>query len=133
MKALKTLERNWAKVAELVLIITYTVFMVFDLCVIIVDSQTGQKYKSDFVEDAYTFLEVVQVLLNLTILICYVILFVYFLILIRDGKQRFGSLYKQVIGFFSIIIIILTTDFVLNFLFFTKFDVDGDETDAFEK
>ena len=86
MKALKTLERNWAKVAELVLIITYTVFMVFDLCVIIVDSQTGQKYKSDFVEDAYTFLEVVQVLLNLTILICYVILFVYFLILIRDGK-----------------------------------------------
>mmetsp|Transcript_15865 Transcript_15865/g.19983 ORF Transcript_15865/g.19983 Transcript_15865/m.19983 type:complete len:110 (+) Transcript_15865:182-511(+) len=37
--ALQTFEKNWARVAQLALIATYTIFIVFDVIVVIIDAK----------------------------------------------------------------------------------------------
>ena len=122
LRALKTMEKNWAKVAQIALIVTYTVFMVFDIGVVIVDSQSDESEKSSFVLSAYKTLIWLQSSLSLLILIGYVVLFVFFLLLMRKDRSRFGSLHKHVIGFFSLMLLILIANFVLDIIFYDQFD-----------
>ena len=48
MLAFKRMEKNWAKVAQNILIVTYTALMIFDMGVIIFDAPTGQTDKTPF-------------------------------------------------------------------------------------
>ena len=96
--------------------------MVFDISVVIVDGQTYQDEKTSFVMTAYLVLIWVQSMLSLTILIGYAILFMFFLLLIHRDKTRFSSLTKQVIGFFSVMLFIMTINFVLDVIFYVQFD-----------
>ena len=64
----------------------------------------------------------VQSTISLLILIAYVTLFVLFMLLLRRDKQRFGALYKQVIGFFSVMLFLMTTNLVLNAIFYAQFE-----------
>ena len=57
---MKTLERNWAKVAEITLIVLYTIFMIFDICTVLIDyANGGMGDKTETVIRLYTFLEVI--------------------------------------------------------------------------
>ena len=38
LHALHTMEKNWAKVAQIIAIVIYTVIMIFDTCVIFIDA-----------------------------------------------------------------------------------------------
>lgn len=119
LAAMKTLERNWAKVAEITLIVLYTIFMIFDICTVLIDHvNSGMGDKTEKIDDMYTILEIIQVVLQLILLICYGTLFVLFIALIKRDEKRFASLYKQVIGFFSIILIILISNLVLVIIFY---------------
>ena len=57
LNAIRTLEKNWAKVAQLSLLLTYNLFMIVDIVVILIDAQSAQDHKTNFVVAAYTFLE----------------------------------------------------------------------------
>ena len=71
---------------------------------------------------AYRVLIWVQSTISLLILIAYVTLFVLFMLLLRRDKQRFGALYKQVIGFFSIMLMLMIANLVLNTIFYSQFE-----------
>ena len=62
--ALNILRRNWAKVAEIALIVVYTAFMIFDIVVVIIDDQTNVEDRSGFVIGSYKFLEIIQIQIN---------------------------------------------------------------------
>ena len=130
LAAMKTLERNWAKVAQFTLIVLYSLFMVFDIVVVIIDNNSEDHREGDFIIAAYKFLMIIQVILSLILLVCYVILLTLFLHLIRRDEKRFSALYKQVIGFFSIILVLLTSNLVLQIVFYLEFHnhpADNDE------
>lgn len=96
--------------------------MVFDICVVVIDDNSADHKEGEFVQSAFKFLMVIQVILSLILLICYMILFTLFLHLIRRDEERFSALYKQVIGFFSIILIMLISNLVLQIVFYLDFD-----------
>ena len=121
------MEKNWAKVAQIVTIIVYMIIMIFDICVIAIDAQTYQDNKSTFVMTAYRVLIWVQSTLSLIILVGYVTLFTLFMLLLRRDKQRFGALYKQVIGFFSVMLFLMLANLVLNTIFYAQFEKSGTE------
>ena len=102
-------------------IVSYTIFMIFDVTVVLVDWQ-DPRHHSDFVLISYKVLVWFQAILSLLILTGYVILFVFFLNLMHKDKQRYGNLYKQVIGFFTVMLFILTVNFILNIIFYDKFN-----------
>ena len=81
INALRTFEKNWARVAQLALIITYTIFIIFDTFIIMADALSCEG-ECRFVERANTMLEFVQGFLNATILLAYAILFVWFAMMI---------------------------------------------------
>ena len=55
MRMIQTFEKNWAKVAQIVLIILYTFFISFDIIVIIIAAKDGGKAdESEFVTTANT-------------------------------------------------------------------------------
>ena len=82
-QAIKTMENNWATVTQITICVIYTLFITFDMIVIVLDAKNDAKTKSAFVEGSFILLEVVQGINNSVILICYVVLFVLFLILIK--------------------------------------------------
>ena len=58
MLMIQTFEKNWAKVAQIVLIVLYTFFISFDVVVIIIAATSGEdKNESEFVMTANTMLE----------------------------------------------------------------------------
>eukprot|EP00353_Schmidingerella_taraikaensis_P001507 CAMPEP_0185599726 /NCGR_PEP_ID=MMETSP0434-20130131/82897_1 /TAXON_ID=626734 ORGANISM="Favella taraikaensis, Strain Fe Narragansett Bay" /NCGR_SAMPLE_ID=MMETSP0434 /ASSEMBLY_ACC=CAM_ASM_000379 /LENGTH=180 /DNA_ID=CAMNT_0028229227 /DNA_START=84 /DNA_END=626 /DNA_ORIENTATION=- len=61
--ALQTFEKNWARVAQLALIATYTIFIVFDVIVVIIDAST-QAEDQKFIDSIYEMLECIQAILN---------------------------------------------------------------------
>jgi hypothetical protein len=89
---MQTMEKNWSKTMMILLIVALTFLILFDTGVIIADSGTGSLSKQDFVVKSYSFLKWVQGGLALTILISYMILFIFFEILIKEDKEQFGSL-----------------------------------------
>ena len=101
-----------------------TCLIIFDLCVIIIDNSTthGSGKPTPFIHSAYIFLEWAQSAINLIILIFYALLFVKFLLLIRKMDARFGSLWKQVLGFFLVILTLLIINFVTDIVFYRCFD-----------
>lgn len=67
-------------------------------------------------------MEVLQGICNSIILICYVVLFVLFLILIKRDPETLGPLNSQVIAFFTVMIALLTANFVLDIIFYLNFN-----------
>ena len=124
-----TLFRNWAQKIQIVIIALMTVLLVFDLCIIVGDSSTGVESTSEFIHASYVFLDWVQAALNLIIILCYALLFIKFLFMMSKKKREYGELRKQVIGFFTVILVILVVDFVCNMVFYLAFDT-GDNNDT---
>ena len=126
LNALRTFEKNWAKVAQISLIVIYTVFIVFDSLIVLGDAFTSQKNKkktrSHFDVVAYHLLEWVQAILNAICLLSYVILFIWFVMLIAKNKDQLRGLLRQVIIFFSIMLVMLSLNFVLDLIFYISFD-----------
>ncbi len=84
---MQTMEKNWAKTAMISLILALTFLIVFDTGIIIADASTGQFSKSTFILGAYDFLTWVQASLALITLISYMILFIFFVLLIREDRE----------------------------------------------
>ena len=59
------------------------------------------------------------------------ILFVFFMMLIKRSEQKLGKLNRQVIAFFCVMLVVLILNFVLNLIFYLKQNIaeaiDGDE------
>ena len=51
----------------------------------------------------------------------YVTLFTWFTLLIQKNHDRYGSMQRQVIIFFSVMIIMLTVNFILELIFYARF------------
>lgn len=49
--AIRTMEKNWAFITQVVICLLYTALIIFDLIVVIIDANTVDK--SDFVKDAF--------------------------------------------------------------------------------
>mmetsp|Transcript_15865 Transcript_15865/g.19984 ORF Transcript_15865/g.19984 Transcript_15865/m.19984 type:complete len:110 (+) Transcript_15865:542-871(+) len=67
-------------------------------------------------------LECIQAILNAICLLSYVVLFVWFSMLISKNKERLGSLMCQVTIFFSVMLLMLTLNFVLDLIFYIQYD-----------
>jgi len=116
------MEHNWAKVTQIVICIVYTIFILFDVVIIIEDSNSGPDVRTNFEKYAYTVLKWLQTIYNLTIINCYLVLFILFLMLIRRSEELLGSLNRQVISFFSFMLGLLIINFVLDIVFYVNFD-----------
>ena len=59
------------------------------------------------------------------------ILFVFFMMLIKRSEQKLGKLNRQVIAFFCVMLVVLTLNFVLDLIFYFKESIakekDGDD------
>ena len=84
MQAIKRLEKNWATIFQVIIIGCYTLFIILDIIVVVIDAGTGRTNKSNFTEGMDTFLVIAQAVVDLIVLILFVALFVKFLILIHD-------------------------------------------------
>ena len=132
-QAIKTLYNNWAKKIYLSIISAETILLIFDLVVIISDANTGPKHQSEAVHSCYVFLEWVQAAINLIIISCYALLFIQFLLMMRKNRLQYGQLWKQVIGFFTIILSLLIGNFVCDMVFYVQFDSGEDEKTRVEQ
>lgn len=103
------------------LCIAYTIFIIFDTIVIIIDEMEGYD-RTAFVHTAYRFLEWIQAILNMLIIMSYLLLFISFLVLIRRERTKFAFLQKTVTAFFSIMLGFLFSSFVLDLVFYIDFD-----------
>ena len=58
LRAIQTMEKNWAQVTQIVVIAIYTMFMIFDIGVVIDDASRfgSEEEKTAFIESAYTLL-----------------------------------------------------------------------------
>jgi len=73
------------------------------------------KVQCDSYKEVNKVLEICEAILNAIILLAYVVLFVWFAILISGNKARFGgALLRQVIIFFTVMILMLMLNFVLD-------------------
>ena len=64
-------------------------------------------------------------------LIWYTVLFVFFMMLIKRSEKKLGNLHRQVIAFFTVMLVVLVLNFVLDLMFYLKEsiakEVDGDD------
>ena len=58
---------------------------------------------------------------------CYVILFIWFLLLMKRDEVRFAPLQCHVTGFFGIMIFLLLSSFVLDIIFYVKYDQSSEK------
>ena len=75
-------------------------------------------------EKADEILEVIQDIYNVVILLCYLVLFILFMTLIRQNEEMLGTLKTQVVAFFSVMLLLLTSNFVLDIVFYVKVDLN---------
>ena len=116
-------------IIQIIICILYTCFIAFDATIIILGPENNQK----LFETADTVLEWLQAIYNIMILICYFVLFISFMMLIRQNEQRFGPLNTQIIAFFSIMLVLLITNFVLDIVFYVHFNpksIDSKDTET---
>lgn len=64
------------------------------------------------------------------VLICYALLFIRFIFLMRGNEMQYGMLWKQVLGFFSIILTFLIVNFVCDMVFYIEFDSNDNQETA---
>ena len=111
----------------------YTVFIIFDILVVSVDATIAHDNKSRvFFDDSYRFLQVVQSILCAICALSYVTLFTWFTLLIQKNQDRYGGMMRQVIIFFSVMITMLTINFILELIFYARFSAWEDATNMDE-
>ena len=62
----------------------------------------------------------IQAIFNMLQLIWYMVLFVFFMMLIKRSQSKLGNLHRQVIAFFCVMLVVLMINFVLNLMFYLK-------------
>ena len=122
--ALRTFEKNWARVAMIALISISTLLVIFDTCVVLIDDIEADDVsdeRSQFVLVAYSLLKWVQAIVNAITLVAYTVLFVLFAKLISKNREGLGALRRQVIIFFVVMLVLLTINFILDIVFYLQF------------
>jgi hypothetical protein len=97
----------------------YTCFIAFDATIIIL----GPENNYNLFQTADIVLEWLQAIYNIVVLLCYFVLFICFMMLIKRNEQMLGSLITQIIAFFSIMLVVLITNFVLDIVFYVNFNL----------
>ena len=82
----------------------------------------GSESNGGLYEKTDEILEVIQDIYNVVILLCYLVLFILFMTLIRQNEEMLGTLKTQVVAFFSVMLLLLTSNFVLDIVFYVKVD-----------
>lgn len=78
---------------------------------------------------AYNVLEWAQLSLDVATIFAYTFLFCSFMLLIKRRQQRLRSLLNQVVTFFSVMLFTLILNWVLDLVFYLRFDPMNAKTD----
>jgi len=111
----------------IIMIFAATFLIIFDTGVVISDAQSDQFRKSNFIHAAYSFLEWVQAFIALITLMSYMVLFIWFVLLIRKEREKFGDLSNHIIAFFTVMLAVLLTNLILNLVFYFNFSPNVDD------
>ena len=69
-----------------------------------------------------------QAIINIFLLCSYLVIFIWFIMLICREKERLGTLLRQVVSFFSIMLMTLTLNFALILYFHIRYNaIDSNE------
>ena len=112
-------------VCQILWVGVYTVFIFVDFIIISLD------YKEDYANDDVRKLDrifvIIQAILDLTIVLCYVILFVLFLKLINN-KDELIFMKRNVLVFFVFMLFVLTVQLLFNMIFYSTYN-PGEQID----
>ena len=57
----------------------------------------------------------------------YMVLFIWFVLLIRKEREKFGDLSNHIIAFFTVMLAVLMTNLILNLVFYFNFSPNVDK------
>ena len=121
IRAMNTTMQSYKSfVAQVVFVVLYSVFIVADFTIIGYDHYNSYKEGTN-IRHADKLFVVIQSVLDLTIVLGYVILFVFFLKLIGE-QAELHVMKRNVLVFFIFMMVVLTVQLVFNTIFYTTYD-----------
>ena len=87
-----------------------------------------KRKRTAFLDKAYKVSMYVQAFLNALLLLAYVVHFIQFVTLIAGERERLGSLLRQVVVFFTVMLVMLTLNIALDLVFYLKFKPVEDQS-----
>ena len=115
-----TMQSYKSFVAQVVFVVLYSVFIVVDFTIIGYDHNNSYKEGTN-IRQADKLFVVIQSVLDLTIVLGYVILFVFFMKLIGE-QAELHVMKRNVLVFFIFMMAVLTVQLVFNTIFYTTYD-----------